>query len=68
MWERTDDPVADAASWDRYQQSLLEKLPKCVYCRQPIVEDKCYLIDDELVCPECLVREHEKKTDDYVEF
>lgn len=68
MWERTDDPVADAASWDRYQQSLLERLPKCAYCGEPIQDDKCYLINDELVCPECLVREHEKKTDDYIEI
>ena len=67
MWTRTDDPVADAASWDRYQQAQLKRLPICAYCGEPIQDDKCYLINDELVCPECLVREHEKRTDDYVE-
>jgi hypothetical protein len=67
MWERTDDPVADAESWDRYQQQQLARLPKCAYCGETIQDDKCYLINDELICPECLVREHEKNTEDYME-
>lgn len=29
--------------------------------------NKCYLINDELVCKECLEREHEKNTEDYME-
>lgn len=68
MMFRTDDPVADFDSWDEEQQRQLAKLPKCAYCGEPIQDDKCYLINDELVCPECLEREHEKRTDDFVEF
>lgn len=67
MMFRTDDPVADFGRYDDEQQRQLEKLPKCAYCNEPIQDDKCYLINDELICPECLEREHEKRTDDYVE-
>lgn len=67
MMFRTDDPIADADRHDLEEQRWLEKLPKCAYCNEPIQDDKCYLINDELVCPECLEREHEKRTDDYVE-
>ena len=65
---RTDDPVADADRHDREEQRWRDRLPRCVYCRQRIVEDKCYLINDELVCKECLEREHEKNTEDYTEL
>lgn len=64
---RTDDPVADAAAHDWEEQRWLERLPRCAYCSEPIQDDKCYLINDELICPECLEREHEKRTEDYVE-
>lgn len=68
MWERTDDPVADAYAYDMEHQRWLDSLPKCAYCGEPIETDECYLINDELICPDCLVLEHEKKTEDYVEF
>lgn len=65
---RTDDPVADANWHDQEEQRWRDRLPRCAYCGEPIVEDKCYLINDELVCKECLEREHEKNTEDYMEL
>ena len=64
---RTDDPIAD---WDRYcaeQQKKLDRLPICCECDEPIQSDACYEFNGELICPECLVENHRKRTDDYVE-
>ena len=39
---------------DNKQQLELDKLPKCYYCDEPIQEEYCYEINDELICVECL--------------
>lgn len=52
---RTDDPLADFAAWDREQANLLERLPVCAYCGEPITNDDYYYeINDEVVCQDCL--------------
>ena len=64
---RTDDPAAD---YDRYcaeQEALWDELPKCAYCHEPIQDDYCYEINDELICEDCLNDNHRKRVDDYVE-
>lgn len=63
----TDDPVADAARYDAEQERLLEKLPKCEYCREPITDDHFYDIDGTFVCEECLNSEFRKFTEDFIE-
>ncbi len=63
----TDDPAADYLRYDAEQQAELDKLPKCAYCDEPIMTDECYEINDELICEECLIQEHRKWTEDYVE-
>lgn len=63
---RTDDPSAD---YDRYcneQDAWLERLPKCSYCNEPIQDDFCFEINDELICEECLDMHHKKCVEDYV--
>lgn len=62
----TDNPIADFEKWDREQCAALERLPKCAECGEPIQTEECYLINDELICPECLEKNHKKWTDDYV--
>ena len=39
---------------EKKQQLELYKLPKCYYCEEPISEEYCYEINDELICVECL--------------
>ena len=51
---RTGDPVADYDRWEAEQQRKLEKLPRCSECDEPITDDYCYQINDELICEECI--------------
>lgn len=67
MFFRTDDPAADFDRYDRECQRELKKLPKCCECNQPIQTDECYEFNGELICPQCLVDNHEKRTEDYAE-
>lgn len=61
----TDDPVAD---YDRYSdkcEKALSRLPVCCECGEHVQEDHFYLINDEVVCPECLQSNHRKDIEDY---
>ena len=64
---RTDDPVADFLRWDEEQNRQLERLPVCADCGEPVQDEHLYLINDEIICQECLVRYYRKSTDDYIE-
>ena len=63
----TDDPIADFNRHEAEQQKLIEKLPICYECGEPIQDDECFEINDELICPECLKDNHRKKVEDYIE-
>ena len=63
----TDDPIADFNRYEAEQQKLLEKLPICYECGEPIQTEDCYEINDELICPKCLKDNHRKKVEDYIE-
>ncbi len=67
MWSYTDDPIRDAEARDAEQQSALDKLPVCSYCGEPIQDDFCYVINDEIICEECLEENFRKRVDDYIE-
>lgn len=62
----TDDPLRDFDRWDAEQARELDKLPECAECGEPIQTEECYEVNDELICPECLERNHRKWVDDYV--
>lgn len=64
---RTDDPLADFAAWDREQADMMERLPECAYCGEKVQDDHYYLINDEVVCPDCLDSYFRKEVDDYFE-
>ncbi len=63
----TDDPLADFYRHEAEQQKLLDKLPICYECGEPIQAEDCYEINDELICPECLKDNHRKKVEDLIE-
>ena len=57
------------SQWERHeaeQEALLEKFPVCEICGEPIQDEHLYLINDEFVCQECLEREFQKQTEDYI--
>lgn len=63
----SDDPIADFERHDAKQQSELEKLPRCSECDEPIQDDFCYEINDELICDNCMRDNHRKSVDDFIE-
>ena len=63
----TDNPVADFERYDAQRQRELDKLPRCSYCDEPIQDDFCFEINDELICESCLNEHHRKLVDAYVE-
>ena len=64
---RTDDPHRDFDRWDDEQEEKLEKLPICSYCDQPIQDDFYFEINGECICEQCLIDNHRKRVEDYVE-
>lgn len=61
------DPLLDASRYDNRQQRRLDRQPKCVICGEPIQDEHCYQINDELICAECLNENYRVFTDDYTE-
>lgn len=49
----------------REEEEWLAKRPKCSDCGEPIQDEYCYLINDELICPECLKYNYRKNTEDF---
>lgn len=62
----TSDPVADFERHDREQAKQLDSLPVCENCGNPIQGEHLFLINDEFVCTECLIRDFRKDVEDYV--
>lgn len=64
----TDNPARD---WDAYceeQEQELERLPRCSECHERIYDQRLYDFDGTLICRECLIENHEKKTENYIEY
>lgn len=53
-YTRRADPLDDFAAYDAHVSAELAKLPRCSHCDNPIQDDFCYEINDELVCEKCL--------------
>ena len=64
----TDNPIADFSAYDDECEEALKKLPVCVECGEPISDDEYYVIADKIICPTCLVDNHRRWTDDYINY
>lgn len=51
---------------DAKKEAWLATLPVCSECHEPIQDETCYEINDELICVGCLIANHRKFTDDYI--
>ena len=49
----TDDPHMDFNRWDAEQERLLNALPKCYACGEPIQDLYLYRLDGEDYCEDC---------------
>ena len=63
----TDDPIADFHRHDAEQQKMLDRLPRCSECNKPIQDEFCYEVNDELICYECMRKNHRKCVDNFIE-
>ena len=62
----TDDPISDFNRYDAEQYREEQKLPRCSCCDEPIYEEHYYLINNDVVCEDCLKDQFRKRTEDYV--
>lgn len=63
----TDDPLLDFDRWDRAQSKRLKQLPVCADCGDAVQDDHYYLINDAVICPDCMESGYRKDVDDYIE-
>lgn len=63
----TDDPVADYDRYDAEQARDMCKLPVCSDCGEPVQDDHYYLINDEVICPDCMEAGYRREIEDYIE-
>lgn len=63
----TDDPIADFRRHNAEQQKMLDRLPRCSECDEPIQDEFCYEINGELICDKCMYENHRKYVIDFME-
>lgn len=51
---------------DAEMEVAMGVLPVCSICMEPIQDDYCYSIDDEIVCQRCLVEHYRHSTTDFM--
>lgn len=64
----TDNPVADFERYDKEQQAKLLALPVCADCGHPAQDDYFYVINDEVICPDCLDSNYRHDLDEFDDF
>lgn len=63
---RTDDPISDFHRYDAEQQEQLDRLPKCIYCHEPIQDDYLFNVDGELYCEDCMEDLFKRPVENYM--
>ena len=51
---------------NRQQEEAVKNLPECCECGEPIQDDYCFEINDEIICEKCLMENFRKSTEDLV--
>ena len=52
-------------AYEAKQERLIDRLPKCAWCGEPIMDDYLYDFDGDTVCEAC-VNDMRKAVDNYV--
>lgn len=50
----TDNPLRDFERWDAEREKLLNRLPQCEDCGEPIQDERAYYIDGGWICCDCM--------------
>ena len=59
---RYPDPLDDHKAWEAELERLEAQVPICRGCKNPVMEDFYYEIDEERpICAECLDEDHKKE-------
>lgn len=61
------DNYSQWESQEREQDAWLAKRPVCCYCEEHIQHDHFFLINGEVICPDCLESYFRKDVDDFAE-
>ena len=62
----SEDPIRDAERYMADQERRLQQCPICSDCDEPIQDDHYYLINDEVICKNCLESNYRKETEDFI--
>lgn len=63
----SDNPILDYSRYATEQEKELNRLPLCSECGEHIQDDECWVIEDEIYCPECAEKLFCKFTEDYLD-
>ena len=67
MFCKTDNPLQDYYNFETQQEKALQKLPLCNECGEHIQDDYCYVINDEVICEDCMSN-YRKPIDDLIDY
>lgn len=67
MYWYTDDPVADFDRWDADQYRRQKRHPRCAHCDEYVQNTRYYLINDSVICPDCLEIDFGHDVDEYID-
>ena len=67
MFYRSDDPLRDAMRYDAECQRELDRLPVCCECGGTVQDEYFFEINGEYLCEQCLIENHRRAVEDYVE-
>lgn len=54
------------ARHDAEQEAKLQTLPRCSECENPIQDETCNQINGEIICHDCMERNHTVFTEDLI--
>ena len=63
----SDNPVADFLRYDAECDREMDRLPRCCECEEPIQDEDLYDFDGDLICHYCLINNHRKPVEDYID-
>ena len=61
---RTNDPYRDFEMYEAEKERWLRSQPVCSHCGEHIQDENCYVVNDEIICEDCMEKHFKKRTED----